>query len=196
MAKKGLATFRAPGLSARQRVPPLHTNLKPPPPAKKALPEKKVKKKKGDESYSDEEKVRRVADESAFATCCYQTDACAVTYSRGTSGRIPKSGTTKTTAAGRNACVASTAASLPTLTTTSLLIPISAFFLFTLVKSVLSQSIPACLPHGLELALVCMYIQTKNFLFQRRKHIVSRAIGASARQRRSSCVGEPPRPSP
>ncbi|GAA5978217.1 hypothetical protein JCM10908_004276 [Rhodotorula pacifica] len=56
MAKKGLATFRAPGLSARQRVPPLHTNLKPPPPAKKALPEKKVKKKKGDESYSDEEK--------------------------------------------------------------------------------------------------------------------------------------------
>lgn len=58
MARKGLATFRAPGLSARQRVPPLHTNLKPPPPAKKALPEKKVKKKKGDESYSDEEKVR------------------------------------------------------------------------------------------------------------------------------------------
>ncbi|BGP53844.1 hypothetical protein JCM8202_004511 [Rhodotorula sphaerocarpa] len=56
MAKKGLATFRAPGLSARQRVPPLHTNLKPPPPPKKALPENKVRKKKGDESYSDEEK--------------------------------------------------------------------------------------------------------------------------------------------
>lgn len=60
MAKKGLATFRAPGLSARQRVPPLHTNLKPPPPPKKALTENKVRKKKGDESYSDEEKVREL----------------------------------------------------------------------------------------------------------------------------------------
>ena len=75
MAKKGLATFRAPGLSAKQRVPPLHTNLKPPPPAKKALPENKVKKKKGDESYSDEEKVRKAGHAAGFPTCCGETDA-------------------------------------------------------------------------------------------------------------------------
>lgn len=47
-----------PGLTKREKVPRLHTNLKPPPPAKKMLKAEKPKKKKGDESYSDEEKVR------------------------------------------------------------------------------------------------------------------------------------------
>ncbi|GAA6047588.1 hypothetical protein JCM3770_001578 [Rhodotorula araucariae] len=58
IAKRGLMTSRAPGLSARQKLPRLHANLKPPPPAKKILKDDKPKKKKkkGDESYSDEEK--------------------------------------------------------------------------------------------------------------------------------------------
>ncbi|GAA5877721.1 hypothetical protein JCM1840_003335 [Sporobolomyces johnsonii] len=58
MQKRGLATFRAPGLSSRTKIPPLHVNLKPPPPAKKTLvtDRPKPKKKKGDESYSDEDK--------------------------------------------------------------------------------------------------------------------------------------------
>ncbi|GJN88664.1 hypothetical protein Rhopal_001630-T1 [Rhodotorula paludigena] len=57
ISRHNLANFRAPGLSFRQKLPSLHTNLKPPPPPKRALPaEKPKKKKKGDESYSDEEK--------------------------------------------------------------------------------------------------------------------------------------------
>lgn len=59
MQKKGFAAYRAPGLSVRSKVPSLHTNLKPPPAAKKLLVDKPKPKKKGDESYSDEEKVRR-----------------------------------------------------------------------------------------------------------------------------------------
>lgn len=83
MAKKGLATFRAPGLSSRQRVPPLHTNLKPPPPAKKALPEKKVKKKKGDESYSDEEKVSNRARPFLGAALLLTTPCAALVQAQG-----------------------------------------------------------------------------------------------------------------
>ncbi|GAA5945936.1 hypothetical protein JCM1841_002062, partial [Sporobolomyces salmonicolor] len=58
LQKRGLATFRAPGLSSRTKIPPLHVNLRPPPPAKKRLAtdKPKTKKKKGDESYSDEDK--------------------------------------------------------------------------------------------------------------------------------------------
>ncbi|GAA5957674.1 hypothetical protein JCM21900_002000 [Sporobolomyces salmonicolor] len=58
LQKRGLATFRAPGLSSRTKIPPLHVNLRPPPPAKKTLAtdKPKTKKKKGDESYSDEDK--------------------------------------------------------------------------------------------------------------------------------------------
>lgn len=58
MAKRGIASYRAPGLSMRSKIPSLHTNLKPPPPAKKMLKEKPAKKKKGEESLSDSEKVR------------------------------------------------------------------------------------------------------------------------------------------
>jgi hypothetical protein len=58
MQKNGIANYRPPGLSVRSKVPSLHQNLKPPPPAKKMLVDKPKAKKKGDESYSDEEKVR------------------------------------------------------------------------------------------------------------------------------------------
>ncbi|GAA5837675.1 hypothetical protein JCM9279_006832 [Rhodotorula babjevae] len=58
LAKQKLPTARPQGLSIRQKLPRLHTNLKPPPPPKAILKNEapKKKKKKGDESYSDEEK--------------------------------------------------------------------------------------------------------------------------------------------
>lgn len=83
---------------SRGKIPRLHVNMKPAPPPKKALPKEKVKKKKGDESYSDEEKVRlaSLVDHPCSA------DACAIPLSSlGGRRRTPKNGTTKTTASGR-----------------------------------------------------------------------------------------------
>lgn len=55
MEKTGVHGLHAPGLSARHKIPRLHTNLKPAPPAKKALPPVKTRKKE-QEVYSDEER--------------------------------------------------------------------------------------------------------------------------------------------
>ncbi|KAM0748406.1 hypothetical protein T439DRAFT_382245 [Meredithblackwellia eburnea MCA 4105] len=56
MEKQKIWGHKRPGLSNKQRIPRLHTNLKPPPPPKPAIPKQKERKKKGEEDYSDEEK--------------------------------------------------------------------------------------------------------------------------------------------
>lgn len=76
IAKKGIGSYRSPGLSARVKVPSLHQNLKPAPAARKVITEKRPvkKKKKGEYSCSDEEKVSpdypsRGAGSSAVPLC-------------------------------------------------------------------------------------------------------------------------------
>jgi hypothetical protein len=66
IAKRGIGSYRSPGLSARAKVPSLHRNLKPPPAPQRVIQEKRPvkKKKKGEYSCSDEEKVSRESSSS------------------------------------------------------------------------------------------------------------------------------------